>query len=207
MKPSTDDLGSMGSLDILASAMTVPLIDTGETDGGETTAPATSSSNTATDEKNQSTSEYLKSLTLDFIEGVNSRQFEAHPSFAFFSPRWKAQSNDQSIWYPLDRHFEITRQLTVDYPDLWCRVISTNVVLGYRDLCADVFVDIEHHGFPPGLVRTSLAVFHWKVFDDGNGARKWLCTRHTGARGMTGIEPLRGCDAPDESGIVGGSRE
>lgn len=179
--------------------MTVSVIDTDQTDGKTISVPTSSSSNTAMDEKNRSASEYLKTLTLDIIEGVNSRQFEAHPSFAYFSPYWKAQSNDQANWYPLDQHFEITRQLTRDYPDLWCRVVSASVLMGYRDLCADVFVDIEHHGFPPGLVRTSLAVFHWKVFDDENGGKKWLCTRHTGARGMTGIEPLRGRDAVDEN--------
>lgn len=202
MEPST-----RGSLHILARAMTSSSSNTEETDGKEATKAATSSSETATDEGTQATSEYLKSLTLDILEGVNSRQFEAHRSFAYFAPQWKAQSNDHSNWYPPDQHFEIMKRLTREYPGLWCRPMSISVVMGYRELCADVFLDIEHHGFPPGLVRTSLAVFHWKVFDDGDGGKKWLCTRHTGARGITGIEPLRGWEALGESEHMGGARK
>lgn len=138
--------------------------------------------------KAHSTSEYLEGLTLGIIEGVNSRKFEAHPSYENFSPHWKAQSNDASISYPLDQHFQITRQLTIDNPDLWIHVVNTNVVMGYRDLSADVYVDMEHHGFPPGLVRTCIGVFHWKLIDDDDGAKRWLCMRHTGARGMTCTE-------------------
>lgn len=132
----------------------------------------------------QSTSQYLERLTLGLIEGVNSRKFEAHPSIAYFSSDWKAQSNDQSISYPMDQHFEITRQLTIDHPELWIHVVNVSTQMGYRDLCADVYVDMEHTGYPPGVVRTTIGVFHWKQFDEENGKKKWLCVRHTGARGF-----------------------
>lgn len=199
METSPRQPRTMGSLDILANAMTTSAAETRAEGDVEASVPTRLSSRSAdTAEKSKSTSEYLEQLTLGIIDGVNSRQFEAHPSYANISPHWRAQSNDQSISYSLDQHFQITRELTVNYPDLFMRVVNTTVVMRYRDLCADVYMDMEHRGYPPGLVRTCIGVFHWKVFDE-DGEKKWLCTKHTGARGMTGIEPLRECDALDDT--------
>lgn len=135
-----------------------------------------------------STSKRLEDLTHEIINGVKSRRFETHASMAYFSPDFKGQTNDHSTWYPLDQHIELTKQLTIDYPELCIHVLNISTHMGYRDLCADVFVDMEHTRYPPGVVRRCLGVFHWKRFDQKNGGMKWLCMRHTGARGVTGTE-------------------
>ncbi|CAK4031790.1 Hypothetical predicted protein [Lecanosticta acicola] len=132
----------------------------------------------------ESTGAYLERLSASMMEALNERTFENHPILSYLSPNFRASlDSPSSTAEEILVHFH---KLVEVYPETHVRAVETKAYV-YPNLGkADVYMNLEGTGNPPGLVRQGFCQLDWELVDG-----KWTCVRHKGLGGTVPQDPDR----------------
>lgn len=126
----------------------------------------------------ESTEAYLERLSNCMMDAINDRRFKKHPITKYMAEHFTASldappANKEEIIV----HFQ---KLAALYPETHVRSVETKAYV-YPSLGqADVYMNLEGTGNPPGLVRQGFCTLEWELHDE-----KWICVKHSGMGGTS----------------------
>lgn len=81
----------------------------------------------------------------------------------------------------LNEMIESLKAMIVGNPAFNARIVDMTTSVYLEIGVAEVFINEETSGMPSGIIRRSISVTHWQLFDD-----RWLCVKHVSLPGVDG---------------------
>lgn len=119
----------------------------------------------------------LEGLVAQFVEAINSRTYETHPSTGFLSPSFRAEAEYRPTTTTREQHFECLRQFLKAFPTYSKELVHCEANVNLAARYADVYAHIVVKGAPVGLERHTIAVFEFRL---QGKQEKWICVKYTG---------------------------
>lgn len=131
---------------------------------------------------------HLENIVRDMIHSVNIRNFEdqAHPWSTHMAPNARVVPGNLLSAVEMDRkgYLEWLNNITAARPH-FSQTITELMTTVKNEKSAEVIASKDTHGSPPGLVKPSIVMMEFKLFD----RHTWMCTS---IRSVHGIESMPG---------------
>ncbi|KAK4624344.1 hypothetical protein CLAFUW4_03960 [Fulvia fulva] len=131
---------------------------------------------------------HIEIIVRSVADATNSRIFDQDQSpWDDFSPLFEAFIGDVNVKRSNLTHFIAhLRKMCTTHPEFYFQVTSLNVNVSPKKQIAEVFLNMDFEGMPPGIVRPAVATISFRLVGE-----KWLCTKWTSLRGLVdGVEPV-----------------
>lgn len=131
---------------------------------------------------------HLESIVRDMIHSVNIRNFEdsAHPWCNHMAPNARVVPGNLLQAVEMDRkgYLGWLNNITAARPH-FSQTITELMTTVKNEKTAEIIASKDTHGSPPGLVKPSIVMMEFKLFD----RHAWMCTS---IRSVHGIESMPG---------------